>query len=114
MLAELTEELKDPEYAAGYAESYTLSFIASQLKVLREQHGMSQSALAEAIGTQQPGIARLEDCNHTPSLRTLLKLAEAFRLRLHVSFEPYDDLPEMVDKFSRESLERPVSSAHSR
>ncbi len=102
----VTEELRDPEYAAGYSESYVLAFIAAQIKVLREQQGMSQAQLADKIGTQQPGIARLEDCNHTPSIGTLLKIAKAFGLRLKVSFETTESLPFEVAAFNRDSLQR--------
>lgn len=102
----LTEELRDHEYASGYSESFVLCFIAAQVKTLREQRGLSQDALAKKIGTHQPAVARIENCNNIPSLRTLLKLAEAFNLRVNVSFETFEDLPEQVAEFSLESLKR--------
>jgi hypothetical protein len=40
------------------------------------------------------------------SIRTLIKLARAFELRLKVSFEPFGTLPGEVIGFRREALER--------
>lgn len=102
----LRDELADREYAAGYSESYALSYIAAQIKVLREQRGLSQDDLAAKIGTKQPAISRLEDCNNSPNIRTLFKLAEAFGLRLCVHFESFDGLPDEVSKFRRNNLQR--------
>jgi transcriptional regulator with XRE-family HTH domain len=104
---QLRAELLDQEYAQGYAESFLNAFVATQVKVIREQRGMTQSELAAAIGTTQAGISRIEDVNYSSwSIRTLTKLARAFDVRLRVSFEPYGSLPEEVSRFNRTSLER--------
>jgi transcriptional regulator with XRE-family HTH domain len=105
----LRRELRgDKEYAEGYAESYLNSYIATQIKVLREQRGLSQPRLANLIGTTQSGISRIENVNYSSwNIGTLKKLARAFDVRLKVSFEPYGTLPDEVDRFSRESLQRP-------
>lgn len=103
----LREELKDPEYSEGYAESFLDSYIATQIKVLREQAGLSQDALAKLIGTRQGVISRIENVNYSKwSVITLKKLARAFRVRLRVSFETYGSLLAEVDAFSRTALER--------
>jgi len=100
-------ELRDPEYSEGYAESFLNSYIATQIKVIREQRRMTQAELAGKIGTTQAGVSRVENVNYSSwNIRTLIKLARAFSVRLHVSFEPYGSLPEEVVRFSRESLER--------
>jgi|GEM_PF-585072 len=103
----LRAELKDPEYSEGYAESFLDSYVATQIKVLREQAGLSQQGLAEIIGTKQGAISRIEDVNYSQwSISTLKKLARAFRVRLKVSFETYGSLITEVETFSRASLER--------
>jgi transcriptional regulator with XRE-family HTH domain len=103
----LRYELRDPEYSEGYAESFLNSYIATQIKVIREQRQMTQADLAGKIGTTQTGISRVENVNYTSwNIRTLIKIARAFAVRLHVSFEPFGTLPEEVVRFSRESLER--------
>ncbi len=47
------------------------------LRTLRLITGLSQAALAKAIGTSQPRIARLEAGREEPGLTTLRKLASA-------------------------------------
>jgi transcriptional regulator with XRE-family HTH domain len=106
-LEALREELKDPEYSEGYAESFLDSYIATQIKVLREQASLSQQGLAELIGTRQGVISRIENVNYSKwNVSTLKKLARAFRLRLKVSFETYGSLLADVDVFSRQGLQR--------
>ena len=104
----LRTELSDPEYSEGYAESFLNAYVATQIKVIREQRQMTQAELANEIGTTQAGISRIENVNYSSwSVRTLIKLARAFKVRLRVSFEPYGTLPDEVVRFSREFLERP-------
>lgn len=99
--------LRDKEYAEGYAESFLNSYIATQIKVLREQRNMTQADLAREIGTTQAGVSRMENVDYSSwSKRTLTKLSRAFGVRLKVSFEPYGTLPNEVVEFSRSNLER--------
>ena len=102
----LRKNLCDREYAEEYAESYLNARVATQIKVIREQRGMTQAELGTRIGTTQAGVSRYEDVNYSSwSLRTLAKLARAFDVRLRVSFEPYGTLPDEVIRFDRNSLE---------
>ena len=97
IITKLRQELRDPEYSEGYAESFLNSYIATQIKVIREQRHMTQADLASEIGTTQAGVSRLENVNYSSwSIRTLIKLARAFELRL----------PGEVISFRRECLER--------
>ena len=85
-LEALRDELKDPEYSEGYAESFLDSYLATQIKVLREQARLSQKGLAEMLGTGQGVVSRIEDVNYSKwNISTLKKLARAFRVRLKVS-----------------------------
>ena len=103
----LRTELRDPEYSEGYAESFLNAYVATQIKVIREQRVMTQAQLADAIGTTQAGISRIENVNYSSwSVRTLLKLARAFGVRLKVSFEPFGTLPDEVIAFNRRALQR--------
>ena len=45
--------------------------------VVRELSGPSQRALAHAIGTSQPTLATIETGNRVPTIRTLLRVADA-------------------------------------
>jgi transcriptional regulator with XRE-family HTH domain len=103
----LRHELQQPEFSEGYAESFLDAYIATQIKVLRQKNEWTQTKLAEEIKTAQTVISRIENVNYSAwNIRTLKKLARAFRLRLKVSFETYGSLIEDVESFSRQALDR--------
>src|SRR5215211_3896266 len=98
----------DEEYRYAYTEDFLNTYIATQIKVLRDRRGMTQKDLAEAIGTKQPGIARLENVNYSNwKTETLKKIARALGVRLRISFETFGSLLEEDANFSRGALERP-------
>ena len=103
----LRQDLRDPELSEGYAESFLGTYIATQIKVLREQRDMKQGELAQKLGTTQTVISRIEKVNYGAwNIRTLQKLARAFDVRLHVSFETYGSLIDDVESFGRQALQR--------
>jgi len=53
----------------------------------RIKRGWSQTKLAEAVGSRQPVISRLERGDGNPSLQTLHKIAKALDLSLQVSMK---------------------------
>jgi transcriptional regulator with XRE-family HTH domain len=107
MCEALRHDLRQPEFSEGYAESFLDSFVATQLKVLREQNGWSQTQLAERMGKKQTVISRSERVNYSSwSISTLKQYARAFRLRLRVSFETYGSLIDEAANFSEENLRR--------
>jgi transcriptional regulator with XRE-family HTH domain len=106
-LEDLKEQLDDKEYRYGYVEAFMNSYIAAQIKILREQRDLTQTELAEMVGTKQGGISRLENVNYTAwKVETLTRLAKAFDLRLRISFEEFCTLPDEIGSFSRATLER--------
>jgi ribosome-binding protein aMBF1 (putative translation factor) len=56
----LEEQLKDPSFAARYAQAGEAWDVALQLTVLRQQAGLSQKELAQRLNTSQQHISRLE------------------------------------------------------
>ncbi len=103
----LRKDLTDSEYRHAYADENLNLVIASQIRILREQQGLSQRDLAEKLGTKQAGVSRLESADYRGwSVRVLKKLAEAFDLRLRISFEEFGTLWKEVEHFSRENLQR--------
>jgi transcriptional regulator with XRE-family HTH domain len=103
----LRRSFKDWEYADAYARSALNAYIATQIKVIREQRGWTQGRLADEAEMKQPRIAVMEDVNYSSwSTSTLWRLAQAFHLRLRVSFEEFGTLPHEIDTFNRKSLER--------
>jgi transcriptional regulator with XRE-family HTH domain len=105
--AELRRSLRDREYADIYSESFQDMYLATQVKILREQRGLSQSELGKLIGTTQGGISRIEDSNYSSwSVKTLKKIARAFKVRLRISMEEFGTLPDQVLGMNEASLMR--------
>ena len=101
------DELRDPEFAHAYFDEHQNTFIATQIKVIREQRNMSQKELAENTGMAQERMSVLENVNYSSwTISTLRRLAKAFGLRLKVSFETFSSgIPE-IKNFKRENLLR--------
>lgn len=103
----LKNEFKEKEYAHAYAEGFLNSYIATQIKVLREQRGWSQERLAQEAQMKQERISVLEDVDYGSwSLNTLRRLAAAFDVALTVSFETFGKKIQEIEAFSRPNLER--------
>ena len=104
----LREEFKDKETRRIYVDDFLNTFIATQIKVLREQQGLTQAALAEAAGMRQERISVLEDVDYSSwTISVLNRLAEAFDLRLSVKFESFGSFLNEFETFERKALERP-------
>ncbi|HUW63896.1 MAG TPA: helix-turn-helix transcriptional regulator [Spirochaetia bacterium] len=88
-LRELKAKLmKDPAFQEAYEElqpEYQL--IKALIRQRLEKH-MTQSELAEKVGTRQSSIARLESGSYNPSFRFLKKVANALDARLEVTIVP--------------------------
>lgn len=71
----------------GYEQARLAYELSVQVREARETKGLSQSQLAERMGTQQSVIARLEGGGITPTLPTLKRIADALGTKLTVGFE---------------------------
>jgi ribosome-binding protein aMBF1 (putative translation factor) len=83
-----TQWKKDPKYVAEYAALEEEFALAYALIEARRNADMTQEEVAEAMGTTQAVVARLESGKVLPSTRTLERFAKATRTRLRISFEP--------------------------
>lgn len=81
----LADQLKDPEFRAEWERLAPARAVALRILQYRTDHGLTQTALGRKVGMSQPAIARLEAAEHTPSLETLMRLAE--RLGMSFRFE---------------------------
>jgi ribosome-binding protein aMBF1 (putative translation factor) len=82
------EWVKDPEFRLAYDALEEEFALASALIKARGDADLTQEQVAEAMGTTQAFIARLESGRGLPSTRTLAKFAKATHTRLRISFEP--------------------------
>lgn len=82
----LKENLKNSEFKKHFDEYGKQLEIAYQILELRKKRKMSQSDLADIIGTTQSNIARMEAGEQNFTTNTLQKIAEAFNCDLKVNF----------------------------
>ena len=104
----LADELKDPEARRDYADEFLSSYIALQIKTLRQQRGWSQAELAQRAGMKQSRISAMEQADYSGwNLRTLQRLAAAFDLAFVAGFESFGRMLDSMTSISRATLERP-------
>jgi ribosome-binding protein aMBF1 (putative translation factor) len=79
----------DPELREMIAEEHLNAQVARMIHDARMAAGLTQTQLADLIGTQQSTVARLEDADYEGhSLSMLRRIAEALNQRLEVRFIP--------------------------
>jgi transcriptional regulator with XRE-family HTH domain len=105
LLEEYRVGFQDENVRYAVAEDFLSTYIAAQIKELRGDR--SQQEIADAIGTKQSGISRLENVNYCSwEVETLRKLARAYGVRLRISFEEFGTLLTEMQNFNRESIKR--------
>lgn len=82
------EELADPEIRREQERTALAHAVAMRVIGYRVEHGLSQTGLARLLGMHQSAIARLEACDHEPSLATLSRLAQALGIEFHIDITP--------------------------
>jgi len=104
----LIEQFESRDYREGYDDTFSDSWIASQINVIRKDRGLTQAQLGEMVGIKQAGISRIENVNYGRwNVGTLRRIAHALGTRLKVSLEAYGSLVEEAVGFSMEALKRP-------
>ena len=82
------ELLADPATRSEYDAQADEFDMARELIAARARAGLTQSDVAERMGTTQSVIARLEGGKRAPSLRTVQRYAQALGARAVVRIEP--------------------------
>ena len=78
----------NPDVRSAYEELEPEFELIASLIALRGRRGMSPDELANAVGTKQPAIARIESGRYRGmSVATLEKMARALNARLVIRFE---------------------------
>lgn len=80
----LAKNMKDPEFAAAYAEADAEYSVIEAMIAARTAAGLTQAEVAARAGTTQSAIARLEGGSVSPTVETLRKYAKAVGKRLKV------------------------------
>jgi transcriptional regulator with XRE-family HTH domain len=104
----LKTEFQDEDYRYAYAQSFLNTKLASQIKTLREQRGMTQAKAASEMEIKQPGYRRFEDVNHSVwKTDSLWNIARVYGVRLDISFKTFGTLPEEKERLTKKSLQLP-------
>ncbi len=89
----IAKKLLDRGYRHRFFARMAQDEVASQIRTLREKRGLRQSGLAKQAKMTQPFVSRIEQSEHAGwNFQTLLRLASALDARLHISFEPMEDV----------------------
>ncbi|NTW54013.1 MAG: helix-turn-helix transcriptional regulator [Chlorobaculum sp.] len=87
--AEIQKDLEDEEFRREYEALEPKYALIRELLEARKKSGMTQEAVASKIGTTKSAISRLEGgSQHSPSIATLRKYAEAVGCDLVIKLEP--------------------------
>ena len=114
-----------PEYIDLRAREFPYRDIALAVVELRGRLGITQTQLANAVGTQQSVISRLESGRHPVEVKLLTRIAEAFGVPLAVAFgiapasEPLEHREQpaasgdpLLDAFNAANTSRDFRAAH--
>lgn len=82
--------MADPEFRSEYKAQEDEFTLAAALIDARMMASMTQEQVADAMGTTQAAIARMESGKTPPSTRTLRRFAKATGTKLRISFERDD------------------------
>lgn len=101
------DKFKKHDFAHAYFDEFLNTYVATQIKVLRETRGLKQEQLAQLADMKQARISVLENVNYSSwSVNTLRRIAKALGVRLKISFETFSSgLPE-IRAFNSQALER--------
>src|ERR1700737_3574497 len=89
----ITKKLRDQGYRHRFFARMTQDEVAFQIRMLREKRGLRQTDLAKQAKIKKPFVSRIEQSEHASwNFQTLLRLASALDARLHISFEPMEDV----------------------
>lgn len=78
---------EDPELHKEYKALASKYELVSQIIRLRNENNLTQSQLAEIIGSTQRVISNLENGTYNPSFEFLAKIASGFGKELEVRFK---------------------------
>ena len=82
------EMMADPEYRKEYEALEEEFQVVRALIAARQRAGLTQQEVAERMGTTQSVVARMESGRPLPSLRSLMRYAEATGSRVDLKLTP--------------------------
>lgn len=95
----LRRRADDPDFRAALERLAPFEAIARFVILRRSELGLTQQQLAQRMGTSHSAISRIEGGQHSTSVATLQRLAEALGVRFVMGFEsgpPEEPVCELV------------------
>ena len=80
-------KIQTKEFNQAYEVAELAYQTAVKIRKLREKAGLTQTELAQLMGSTQPAIARLETGGGNPNLDTLNKIAAAIGYEVSITFK---------------------------
>lgn len=94
------QKLKVKAYRAKFFRGQAQDEIASALLTARKKRGLTQTQLEKLSGMKQSAISRIEQASYAKwNFGTLLKLAEALDVRVHLNFDYGEDVIAEYERF---------------
>lgn len=98
----LAEERRaDPEFWAEWQRFAPARRFAVALLRYRDEHEMSQRALAERLGVSQPRVAKLESGEHNPDVDTIINAVRCLGIEFCLDVAPAGRKPALVTARAR-------------
>ncbi|MBF8264659.1 MAG: putative transcriptional regulator, XRE family [Dehalococcoidia bacterium] len=107
------ESLQDPELRQQFIDEHINVGLAFQIRALRVRQDLTQTKLAELLGSKskQPMVSEWENPNYGKyTLETLKDLAKVFDVGLLVRFVPFSQLVEWTVDLTKEAIAPPKFS----
>ncbi|MEX1255358.1 MAG: helix-turn-helix transcriptional regulator [Dehalococcoidia bacterium] len=98
--AELARNLDSLEFRRALRHADIGNIVSTQLRIMMEHEGWSQTDLARHAEFKQPLISKYLAGYANYSVATLERLADAFDVSLAIRFEPFSRLAEFHDRMS--------------
>ena len=86
----ISKELLNPTFAKEYEALELQSKLAEQVIYWRQKRGLTQTQLANLLGTRQSSISRLENMSVLPSLSFLVRVADILGLKIDIKLTVSD------------------------
>ena len=82
----LAEQLKNPEFAAEWERQRPEREYIKAIIAARVETNLTQKELAQKAGIRQSNISRIENGKSSPTIATLLQIADGVGKTLHIEF----------------------------
>ena len=104
----LLKKLRNKEYRDGYVSAHVRTWVAHQIRSLRNQNGLSQADLAQRLSSKQSVVSRMEDPAYGKmTIQSLLDIGSNLDVALWIQFISYPEFIRRTRDVSTARMEVP-------